>query len=69
MQNGIITVSRESLPDYSNVYAPLNGSVNTSTEFEYLGVATSEEAKTIEWLFKKVADLEGQIAMLTGGTA
>lgn len=65
--NGVITVSRESLPDYSQTYAPLNGSVNTSSTFEYVGGALTEEEKTIAWLFKKVADLEGQIALLTGG--
>lgn len=63
--DGKITVNRASLTDaLNNTYAPLEGSVNTSSEFSYEAGAADDASKTIEWLFKKVADLEAEIEAL-----
>ena len=63
--DGKIAVNRASLTDaLNNTYAPLEGSVNTSSEFSYEIGATDDANKTIEWLFKKVADLEAEIEVL-----
>lgn len=58
-ENGKIKISRETLPDYSNKY----DNSNTFT-YDTTGTVDDTAAKTIEWLFAKVASLEARIAQL-----
>ena len=57
--DGKITVSRGSLTEaLDDTYAPLEDNVDKDTTFIYISGADNGADKTLEWLFKKVADLE-----------